>query len=202
MAVAVKPLRDNAIAASLTPNVTIQHKWMTTDLLTYETVRCVQATRQEQMDTHPLCPQVLVWPLRYINSPTTSTRRTMGYRLLLSAHDSDITQLLTRALTREGYTVDIHTTPGAAQRAIRTKPDIVVLDGSSDPGGGPSACWRLRDAGATAPVLLLTNRTASIDHAVAQESGANDCLVKPFRLAELLTRLHALLPQTVITPGA
>ncbi len=121
----------------------------------------------------------------------------MRPRLLLCAGDPDITQLLTRALTREGYEVDTHTTLGAAQCAPNTEPDIVVLDGSADPAGGPGALWRIRDAGATMPVLLLTNRTARIDHVVAQESGASNYLVKPFRVAELLTCLRALLPPSL-----
>lgn len=119
----------------------------------------------------------------------------MTDRLLLAADDPDISGLLTRALSREGYDVDVHTSPDAVVTGLTTQPDIIVLDaGASHSGGGPGACWHLRDTGSTVPVLLLMDRSADIDLVVARDSGADDCLVKPFRFVELLARIHALLP--------
>lgn len=126
----------------------------------------------------------------------------MARRLLLCINDPDTTQLLTRALTREGYHVDACATLSAAHCAPTSDADVIVLDGSTDPGGGLGACRRIRDAGVTMPVLLLMNRTAGIDHVVAQESGATNCLVKPFRFADLLAALRVLSPQPTSHPAA
>lgn len=125
----------------------------------------------------------------------------MTVQLLLAADDPDISRLLTRALSREGYDVDVHANPDAVGAGLTTQPDIIVLDaGTSHPGGGPGACWHLRNTGTTAPVLLLMDRTADIDHVVARDSGADDCLAKPFRFVELLARIHALLPHRSSIP--
>lgn len=119
----------------------------------------------------------------------------MPHLLLLAPADPDTSQLLRRALNREGYDVDVHTNPDAVAAGLTIQPDIIVLDvGTTHPGGGPGACWRLRDTGTSVPVLLLMDRTADIDLVVARDSGADDCLIKPFRGRELLTRIRALLP--------
>lgn len=115
--------------------------------------------------------------------------------LLVAANDPDTSQLLRRALSREGYDVDVYTDPDVVVAGLPMQPDIIVLDaGTTHPGGGPGACRRLRDTGTTVPVLLLMDRAAEIDLVVARDSGADDCLIKPFRVGELLTRIRALLP--------
>lgn len=126
----------------------------------------------------------------------------MDYRLLLAEDDPDVSLLLTRVLQREGYDVDAHANTDAVLVGLTNEPDMIILDmGSCDPGGGLRACRRLRDAGNTVPVLLLMDRTAGIDLVVARESGADNCLAKPFRFAELLDRIHALLPPRSPDPG-
>lgn len=120
----------------------------------------------------------------------------MTNRLLLAADDPDICRLLKRALSREGYEVDVYANSDAVVAKPGTQPDIIVLDaGAAHPGGGPGVCWHLRDTGTTVPVLLLMDRTDDIDLVVARDSGADDCLVKPFRFVELLARISALLPR-------
>lgn len=83
---------------------------------------------------------------------------------------------------------------------LTTGSDVAVLDvGLSDPGGGMEVCRKSRDTGHTVPVLMLMlmliDRTASIDPVVGQDSGADDCLAKPFRLAELFACIRALVPR-------
>ena len=124
----------------------------------------------------------------------------MGHHLLLCADDPDITELLTRALTRGGYDVRLQVNLGAAYWALGTELDMVVVDGSAGSHDGPGVCRQIRDAGASVPVLLLTNRTTGIDHVVAYDSGATTCINKPFHFAELFACLHALLPNPL--PGA
>lgn len=119
----------------------------------------------------------------------------MEYRLLLAEDDPDVSRLLTRALRREGCDVAVHANIDAVLAGLTNEPDMIIVDmGSADPDAGLRTCWRLRDAGNTVPVLLLMDRTACIDLVVARESGADDCLAKPFRFAELLDRIHALAP--------
>lgn len=129
----------------------------------------------------------------------------MGYHLLLASDHPDISQLLARALRREGHDVDVHDTTDPALSGLTSGPDLILLDaGSTAPGSGSGTCWRLRAAGTTLPILLLTNRMDSIDLVVAQESGADGCLAKPFRSTDLLARIEATIfrgPSTQV-PGS
>ena len=82
---------------------------------------------------------------------------------------------------------------GAALAAVeRRAPDAVVLDVAMPGLDGLAVCRRLRGAGLTAPVLLLTARDAVADRVAGLEAGADDYLVKPFAVEELLARLAAI----------
>ena len=125
----------------------------------------------------------------------------MGYRLLLAEGDSEVARLLVRAFTRVGFDVDVRADADAVLVGLTTGPDLAVLDvGLSDPGGGIGVCRRVRAAGHTLPVLMLIDRTTDIDVVVVRDSGADDCLAKPFRFAELFARIHELLPRPTAGP--
>lgn len=125
----------------------------------------------------------------------------MVYRLLLAEDDLEVSRLLARALAQVGYDVDVRADADAVRVGLTTGPDVVVLDaGLSGRGGGIEVCRRVRDAGNTVPGLMLIERTGGIDLVVARDSGADDCLAKPFRLAELFARLRALLPRASSGP--
>src|SRR5207249_942638 len=102
--------------------------------------------------------------------------------------------MLERTLTAEGYDVSVAADGGAALAAVeRAVPDVLVLDIGLPGMGGLTVCRRLRRKGLAMPILLLTARDAVPDRVAGLDAGADDYLVKPFALEELLARLRALL---------
>ncbi|MGI5226879.1 response regulator transcription factor [Actinoallomurus iriomotensis] len=81
----------------------------------------------------------------------------------------------------------------------RTQPDLAVLDILMPRMDGLTACRRLRARGETLPVLMLTARDTVGDRVTGLDAGADDYLVKPFELDELLARVRALLRRSVVT---
>lgn len=114
-------------------------------------------------------------------------------RVLLVEDDPEISEPLARALRREGYDVDVRADGHQALEGARESPDIVVLDLGLPHLDGMEVCRRLRRAGSTVPVLMLTARTEEVDLVVGLDAGADDYVAKPFRLAELQARIRALL---------
>ena len=113
-------------------------------------------------------------------------------QVLLIEDDPAIAEPLARALGREGYDVTVQ---GTGQGGIEAAPaaDMVVLDlGLPDMDGLDVARW-MRSHGLTIPVLVLTARADEVDLVVGLDAGADDYVTKPFRLAELLARVRALL---------
>ncbi|AKU18811.1 response regulator transcription factor [Luteipulveratus mongoliensis] len=114
-------------------------------------------------------------------------------RVLLAEDDPTISEPLARALRREGYEVDVRENGEAALAGAKENPDVVVLDLGLPKIDGLEVCRRLRAAGRTVPVLILTARADEVDTVVGLDAGADDYVTKPFRLAELLARVRALL---------
>ncbi|MFV0426584.1 MAG: response regulator transcription factor [Beutenbergiaceae bacterium] len=113
-------------------------------------------------------------------------------RVLLAEDDPAIAEPLARALTREGYDVSVHGTGGGAIGEAAAA-DLVVLDlGLPDMDGLDVARW-VRGQGLATPILVLTARADEVDLVVGLDAGADDYVTKPFRLAELLARVRALL---------
>jgi DNA-binding response OmpR family regulator len=97
------------------------------------------------------------------------------------------------ALEREGYTVNVQTTGEDALAAlVPSAPDLVVLDVRLPGIDGFEVLRQLRRE-SRAPVLFLTARSDEVDKVVGLEMGADDYLVKPFSVRELLSRIRALL---------
>ncbi|MEO3936050.1 response regulator transcription factor [Dermatophilaceae bacterium Soc4.6] len=117
-------------------------------------------------------------------------------RVLLAEDDPAISEPLARALRREGYEVDVRPDGNAALEGARDNPDLVVLDLGLPFVDGLEVCRRLRSDGRTFPVLILTARADEVDTVVGLDAGADDYVTKPFRLAELLARVRALLRRT------
>ena len=115
--------------------------------------------------------------------------------VLLAEDDPAIAEPLARALTREGYNVVVH---GTGQGAIDAASgvDIVVLDLGLPDMDGLDVAREMRNKGLTTPVLVLTARADEVDLVVGLDAGADDYVTKPFRLAELLARVRALLRRT------
>jgi two-component system response regulator MprA len=113
--------------------------------------------------------------------------------VLVVDDDPKITSLLRRALRAEGYAV--RTAQDGAEalaRAREREPDLVVLDWLMPGIDGLEVCRRLRET-SDVPILMLTARDETADRVRGLDSGADDYLVKPFALDELLARVRALL---------
>ena len=113
-------------------------------------------------------------------------------QVLLAEDDPAIAEPLARALGREGYDVHVQ---GTGQGAIDGAPtaDLIVLDLGLPDMDGLDVARTIRSAGLTTPVLVLTARAEEVDLVVGLDAGADDYVTKPFRLAELLARVRALL---------
>ncbi len=108
--------------------------------------------------------------------------------------DAAIRTSLGRALRMENYEVDLFEDGLSALRAVQLRaPDAIVLDLQLPDIDGLEVCRRIRRAGDTTPILMLTARDAVNDRVEGLDVGADDYLMKPFDLAELLARLRALL---------
>jgi two-component system, OmpR family, response regulator MprA len=118
----------------------------------------------------------------------------MNAHILIVDDDSRVTGALRRTLAYEGYQVSVAANGEAALATARTKsPDLVILDIMLPGMDGIEVCRRLRNAGDSIAVLMLTARDAVADRVAGLETGADDYLVKPFALEELLARVKALL---------
>ena len=114
--------------------------------------------------------------------------------VLLAEDDPAIAMPLSRALQREGYSVQvIEDGTQALHAASDGGVDLLVLDLGLPHMDGLEICRRLRAQGRGLPVLMLTARTDEVDFVVGLDAGADDYVAKPFRLAELMARIRALL---------
>jgi DNA-binding response OmpR family regulator len=115
-------------------------------------------------------------------------------RVLLAEDDTSISEPLSRALRREGYEVDVTADgPTTLDRALGEGVDLILLDIGLPELDGLEVCRRVRAGGYAVPVLILTARADEVDTVVGLDAGADDYVTKPFRLAELLARVRALL---------
>ncbi|MDT3767329.1 response regulator transcription factor [Gleimia hominis] len=112
--------------------------------------------------------------------------------VLLVEDDTAIAEPLTRALSREGYEVRAHETGGAALKEA-ARSDLIVLDLGLPDMDGLDVARQVRAEGLSTPILILTARADEVDMVVGLDAGADDYVTKPFRLAELLARVRALL---------
>jgi two-component system response regulator MprA len=107
--------------------------------------------------------------------------------------DPPLRRMLARTLTAEGFAVTAAADgPAALVAAERAAPDLIVLDVAMPAMDGLAVCRRLRAKGLATPILMLTARDAVSDRVSGLESGADDYLVKPFAVQELVARLRAL----------
>ena len=125
----------------------------------------------------------------------TSARSPDGSpRILVAEDDQRLRDSLARVLTFEGYTVEFASDGIEALVAAADKhPDVIILDVMMPNLDGLTACRRLRSRGDRTPVLMLTARHEIGDRVAGLDAGADDYLVKPYSLDELLARVRALL---------
>jgi two-component system response regulator MprA len=121
-------------------------------------------------------------------------------RILVVDDERPVRDALGRAFTLEGFGVDFASDGREALDALQlSAPDAIVLDVLMPNIDGLEVCRRLREAGDRTPVLMLTARDAVDDRVAGLDAGADDYLVKPFALRELLARVRALLRRTIDT---
>jgi two-component system response regulator MprA len=117
-----------------------------------------------------------------------------GTRVLVVDDEPAVREALRRALALEGYDVELAENGAEALSKVgAADPDLVVLDVLMPEVDGLAACRRLRAEGNDVPVLMLTARAGIGDRVDGLDAGADDYLVKPFALEELLARIRALL---------
>lgn len=120
--------------------------------------------------------------------------------ILIAEDDRAAREALERALQFEGYAVlAARDGAGALEFLTTEQPDAVVLDVMMPGIDGLTVCRRIREKGLDVPVLMLTARHEVSDRVAGLDAGADDYLVKPYALDELLARMRSLLRRTSVT---
>ena len=114
--------------------------------------------------------------------------------ILVVEDDVRTVGFLQQSLEEDGHSVDVALDGRTALAKARAKPphDLIVLDIQIPEPNGLEVCTTIRQEGVTAPILILTGRDTPQDVAIGLDAGADDYLVKPFALVELLARVRAL----------
>lgn len=122
--------------------------------------------------------------------------------VLVVDDDRGIREALDRALRLEGFAVDARPDGESALSAIAdAAPDVVVLDVAMPGISGIEVIERLRGDGRAVPICVLSARDEVADRVAGLQAGADDYLVKPFEIEELIARLHALLRRSPDSDG-
>ncbi len=115
-------------------------------------------------------------------------------KILVIEDDEEIAQALAEALTSQHYIVDIAADGQAGWvRAVEITYDLLLLDIMLPKIDGIRLCQQLRSQGYQVPILMLTAKDTNTDKVMGLDAGADDYVVKPFSLTELLARMRALL---------
>jgi len=122
-------------------------------------------------------------------------------RVVVVEDEQSISDPLRSALEREGYGVEVMATGAAGLEAVRRdEPDVVLLDLMLPDMDGRDVCRAIRSS-SRVPIIMLTARGLETDRVVGLELGADDYLVKPFGMAELIARIRAVLRRSVPDPA-
>ena len=122
----------------------------------------------------------------------------MARKILVVEDDHNISDLIRMYLEKEGF--DVHTTfdGGSALELFRTvQPDMVLLDIMLPVLDGWAVCSRIRETSRT-PIIMITAKSEVFDRIQGLEMGADDYIVKPFEMKELIARINAVLRRTEI----
>jgi DNA-binding response OmpR family regulator len=140
-----------------------------------------------------LCRNGFAQSLRQANTACGRTIRRVETRLLLVEDDESIGRSLTRTLESQGYVVDWARTGASATELLRDDTALVLLDLGLPDVDGLTVCERLRHRSPGLDIVVVTARREEVDVVLGLDAGADDYIVKPFRLAELLARVNARL---------
>jgi DNA-binding response OmpR family regulator len=118
----------------------------------------------------------------------------MSHVVLIVEDDPQLVELLSRIIEEEGDRAVVHSSVASGREAaLALGYDVMILDWMLPDGDGAALCRELRDKGVKKPILMLTARGETPDRVKGLKSGADDYLVKPFDVEELLLRLQGLL---------
>ena len=120
----------------------------------------------------------------------------MARKVLIVEDESNIAELINLYLKKEGYETMIAPDGGKALELYRLfRPDLVLLDIMLPVMDGWAVCSKIRETDKT-PIIMLTAKGETIDKVAGLEMGADDYIVKPFEMKEVLARIHAVLRRT------
>jgi DNA-binding response OmpR family regulator len=115
-------------------------------------------------------------------------------RILVVEDDIQLADVLTDALSDQQYIVDLAKDGESAAEWINNSTyDLILMDITLPKLDGISLCKRLRDRGLSLPILMLTARDTIADKIIGLDAGADDYMVKPFDIQELMARVRALI---------
>jgi two-component system OmpR family response regulator len=121
-------------------------------------------------------------------------------KVLVVEDDMELRSVLSRGLREEGF--DVHTVGTGGEvlpRVAVDPPDVLIVDIGLPDADGRDVCQALRARGIQTPVLFLTARDALVDRIAGFDAGGDDYVAKPFALAEVIARIHALLRRAGVT---
>ena len=137
------------------------------------------------------------------SAPSAGESGEPSTRVLIVDDEPAVREALRRSLAFEGYDTELAADGLAALEAVDAyRPDAIVLDVLMPRMDGLTTARRLRSTGVTTPILMLTARDTVGDRVTGLDAGADDYLVKPFELDELLARLRALLRRSSYAAAA
>ena len=120
--------------------------------------------------------------------------------IYLVEDDDNIRKLISYALTKEGYDVKGFATPGEFWKEYRVGgPDLVMLDIMLPEEDGLSILKKLRNGSQSLPIVMLTAKDSEFDKVTGLDLGADDYIVKPFGMTELISRVRAVLRRSRIS---
>ena len=126
----------------------------------------------------------------------------MGKTVLIVEDEQNIVDILAFNLSREGYdTMEAYDGATGLQLALEHNPDLILLDLMLPEMNGFEVSRRIREAGSTTPVLMLTAREEEADKVMGLELGADDYITKPFSMRELLARVKTNIRRSDMTPA-
>src|SRR5271168_883459 len=118
----------------------------------------------------------------------------MDAKILIVEDEPGLLTTLKDRLRKQGYAVSAARDGVAGYELATREPfDLIILDVTLPGQSGLVVCQKLREAGSSTPILMLTARRQTKDKVVGLKTGADDYLTKPFQMAELLARIEALL---------
>ena len=121
----------------------------------------------------------------------------MARKVLIVEDDTNIAELLHLYLEKEGYETAVASDGGKGMELFRSfQPDLVLLDIMLPVMDGWSVCKKIREESKT-PIIMLTAKGETMDKVSGLEMGADDYIVKPFEMKEVLARIHAVMRRFV-----